>query len=61
MNESDGLQLIIKPTVAVAASNKADTLTAQELTIASASIGGAAFRTAATLLVTIPEVNKYKN
>jgi len=56
MNRTEGLQLIIKPTVAVAAANKANTLSAQENTIAAASVGSALFRSADTLLVDIPKI-----
>ncbi|MEI6166145.1 MAG: hypothetical protein WCS52_03040 [bacterium] len=60
MNEAERLPLITKPTIAVAATNKADGLAAQNDTIAAASIGGVAFRSAATLLVTVAKVDGYQ-
>lgn len=60
MNEAEGLHLIVKPTVAVAATNKAHGLSAQADTIAAASVGGTVFRSADTLLVSIPKVKGYQ-
>jgi len=59
MSEIEGLQLIQKPTQAIAASNKAATLAAQVVTIAAASVGGSVFRNAATFLAANPEVKGY--
>jgi len=60
MNETEGIQLIIKPTIATAATNKANGLSAQADTIAAASIGGIVFRSADTLLVAIPKINRHQ-
>ncbi len=60
MNETEGLQQIMKPTVDAAATNKANGLTAQADTIAAASIGGSVFRSADTLLVTVTKIKGYE-
>ena len=60
MSETEGLQSIVKPTQATAATNKSSSLAAQDTTIASASVGSLIYRSPAAFLTVISEAKGYQ-